>query len=277
MFVIYGTRPYFHSNKVVQHGFCSHCNHFVKATSFDARRFFHLYFIPLIPTEGKRRNHKLCPKCKVSQVFTPEDFNNLILHFKERSADAVIALMDGESTFTETEPGVDGQMPDSAEPIQAVPYLFSVFDWLYASGNVGFCEGILQQLTAPKCNYARSMLAANLATMRGDVSGALELYRTAAVAEPANPFPVTQQAFLLVAKKMVPDAIEAYKEAIKRTPQPSEQLGLYAQMVDLQMSQKQFPDAVASYEKLIEIEPRLANEKAISKGLAKARKKAGVA
>jgi tetratricopeptide (TPR) repeat protein len=276
MFVIYGTRPYFHRNKVAQYGFCDHCSHYVKASSFDARRFFHLYFIPLIPTEGKRRNHKTCPKCKVSQSFVPEDFNNLILRFKESSADAVIALLDGEKTFVETTQASDGQTSDAA-PLHAVPYLFTVFDWLYASGNASFCQGILQQLMAPSCNFARNMLTAKLATMQGDTSGAMEMYRSASLAEPTDPFPVTQEAFLLVSKKMVPEAIDAFKEAIRRTTEPSEQIGLYAQMVDLQMSQKQFPDAVVSYEKLIELAPMLANEKAISKGLAKARKKAGVA
>ncbi len=49
MIIIFGTRPTFRTEKVNQYDFCSQCNQFGKLRSYNATKFFHLYYIPLIP------------------------------------------------------------------------------------------------------------------------------------------------------------------------------------------------------------------------------------
>lgn len=269
MFIIFGTRPYFQSNKVSQYGFCAHCDQFVQAKSFDAMRFFHLYFIPLIPTQGKRRNHKTCPKCKACQIFEIEDFGRLIHQLKEQAADALVAVMAGESQFSL--PGA----PDDGEPIDAVPFLHNVFDWIYASGNAEFCDGVLHSLAGPDTSYAQQILSASLATMRGNLDGAIESFGAASLSSPSDPYPVVQRAHLLVERKRIDEAIDSYQKGLAMTGEPQGRLAICAQMVDHQMARKQFDDAVTSYETMIEIDPSLAEQKVISKGLKRAKKKAG--
>lgn len=290
MVIIWGSRPYFRSNVVVQHGFCEHCDQFAKLKSFDARRFFHLYYIPLIPTQGKRRNHKMCPKCKVSQVIEPEAFETIIRTFKQHSADALVAVLSGDETFrmsaVEPDPGavesVDesgGGVPepeDDDEPSDAVSYLHVVQDWIYAAGDAQFCEGIVQKLADPAVRYAREVLAGNLAIMRGNVDAAVEHYAAAADAKPDEAFPVLRRTHLLELKGRPEEVVEGYGRVIELVEDPRERLGPLIRMADQQMTLKRFGDAVTSYERVFEIEPSLASEKPIAKAYKKAKKKAGV-
>jgi hypothetical protein len=268
MVIIFGTRAYFRSNKVSQYGFCNHCDQFAKFSSFDAMRFFHLYYIPLIPTQGSRRNHKMCPKCNVVQLFEPNVFGEIITSLKDQTADAIVALQSGDTTFTDDKP--------DAEPIECVPFLHSVLDWLYAANNVEFCNSILSQLDSPNCRFARSILEAALETMRGNLDKAILAYKDAASVDPASPQPHQLMGHLLIQRNRREEAIDSYKSALALTSDPQIQLGLNIQLADQEMTAKRFADAAASYERAVQIRPELASHAPFAKALKKAKKKAGI-
>ncbi len=268
MILIFGTRPYFRFKKVTQQGFCAHCDRFAKLYSFNAMRFFHLYYIPLIPTQGRRRNHRTCSKCHACTVFEPQVFENIINSMKEQAADAVIAVQNGESTFENDE--------SEGEATHCVPFLHSVLDWLYASGNTEFCQGLLSQLSTPNCRYAHALLSAAFATMKGNLDVAIQAYTDAHNIDKQAVQPLQMRAHLLAERRRFDDAIQSYQSALAIAPEPETQFALNFQMVGHLMSTKRYADAVAAYEKILLLRPDLAQNASIVKPMKKAKKYAGV-
>jgi tetratricopeptide (TPR) repeat protein len=266
MVIIWGNRPYFRKNQAHQRGFCPHCGRFAAFKSFDARTFFHLYYIPLIPVAARKRFHKMCGNCNMAHEIELEPFQRIIDDLKQNTADAILALQDNEPTFT---------LASNNETIDAVDYLLSAMDWLYASQNKNFCVSLIQQLA--QCRFAQEMMIASLATMDGNVDHAIDHYTAASQADATRYEPFQHRAHLEIERKRVDDAIESYKQALSRTSQGPVQLGLNLQLVDLQMQRKAFADAVQTYDRILVLHPPLGNDKSFMKSVQKAKKKAGVA
>ncbi|MFO0086106.1 MAG: tetratricopeptide repeat protein [Pirellula sp.] len=236
--------------------------------SFTAMPFLHLYFIPVIPIGSRKRSHKLCGKCNQCQAFEPAVFDSIITRLKDQSADAIVALKSGDTTF-------DSDDPNEA-PIECVPFLHSVVDWLYASNNVAFCESMLSQLTEPECRYAQTMLRAALETYRGKPDDAINTYREASQIQQQSFQPHHARGLLLAARKKTIECIEAYRSAIAcSTPDIEYQLRL--ELVDIQTAAKQYTDAAATFDWLLAAKPDLLSNKDFMKLVNKNKRKAGIA
>ena len=266
--IIFGSRAYFRTKRVTQHGFCENCNGFAKLRSYTAMNFVHVYFIPVIPISGRKRNHKMCPKCNTGRELTPDGLEQLLLGLKERSADALVAIQSGDETFGEIH--LQTEQADNC-----VDFLRGAFDYLYAGGEREFCENIVSSLSGPDAAYPREMLGASLATMDGKIDAAIDRYESAATADSSQHAPHAQRGHLLVVRKRREEAIEAYRRALAITTEPGDQVGLHLQIADEQMTLKNFDQAAESYEAAIAIVPDLASDKAVAKSLKKAKKKSG--
>ena len=268
MIIIFGTRSYFRTKKSRQFGFCPHCNRFTKFSSWNGAKFFHLYYLPLIPLSGRVRHHKCCAKCRMLREFKPSEYDALLLRFKELAAHALLALRDGNRTF---------EMEDSAgEEHAPLETLLSTLDWFYASNDQDFIQGVLEQLNRPEFRYAESMVLAELAKIQGKLDEAISHYDAAGRVSPKNYEPVQQQAHLLVERKRFNEAIDAYQSALALAPDVDSELNIRLQLAEQQMARKLFPDAVANFEQILKINPELAHVKAVSNQFMKAKKKAGI-
>lgn len=269
MIIIWGNRPYFQKHVVNQHGFCSFCNNFSKLRSFDARSFFHLYYIPLIPLGAIQRNHKMCSKCNMTMQYDPAAFAQIINSLKSDTADAIVAVQNDEPTFTRDQP--------DAAPEDCVEFLEAVIDWLYASTNRDFCLGVLQQLAAPNCRYAHAMLTASMETLEGRMQQAIDAYNAASTIDPSKPVPHQRRGHLLTEQRKKDDAIKAYSASLGLAGENDDlKVALNIHLGQLQMDTKQFADAHASYERLFVLRPDLRTGSAFTKLAAKAKKKAGL-
>ena len=63
--IVYGSRMYFKKNVVNSFGECEHCGGFGKTTSYQARKFGHIYFIPLIPMGKSSQILRACKGCSM--------------------------------------------------------------------------------------------------------------------------------------------------------------------------------------------------------------------
>ena len=266
--IIFGTRAYFRTGRVTQHGFCENCNQLAKLRSYTAMNFVHVYFVPLIPISGRQRHHKMCPKCNRGREMSPDALTALINGLKERSADALVAMQSGDATFGEPD-------PHSGRGDDCVDFLRGAFDYLYAAGEREFCDTVIASLSSHDLAYAREMLAAAMATMDGKIDPAIEHYEAAALADSARPQPLAQRGHLLVTRRRRQEAIDSYQAALQRTGERGGRVGLLMQIADEQMALKQFDAAVDAFESAIAIVPSLAEDKSIAKNLKKARKKSG--
>lgn len=268
MIIIWGSRPYFRKNKAHQKGFCPHCGRFGGFSSFDAMTFFYLYYIPLIPMSKRKRFHKMCSHCSMTQQIEIESFNDIIQSLKSNSAEAVLAILDGEKTFS-----LEG---DDSEPIDAANYLLGAADWLYASGNKDFCVSIVGQLADPVGRFTQAMLLAHMRTMDGKLQEAIDHYNSATQIDASRYEPYQYKGSLEAETKQLEAAIASYQQVMKKAAEGTTQLSIGLQLVELQKQCKQFVEAVATYDRLLELHPPFANDKSFMKGVAKVKKKAGV-
>ncbi len=267
MYIVFGSRAYFRTNKVVRHGFCLFCNRFAKLQSFDARTCFHLYYIPLIPTEGRRRNHDICSVCSQGQTYEPETFEQIIENFRERSADAIIALKNREQTIP------SGNLDQ--DPIECIPYLHSAIDWFYAANDRDFCESILAQLNDPQLRFAQAMTRAALETAQGSIDEAIESYSNAIQANSKSVAALRSQAQLLGEKKRYDECLAAYQAACAASDEATK-YALMLELVDFQMTAKKHMEAATTYDWLLQANPDLEDNKKFMKLVNTARKKAGI-
>jgi len=62
--IVFGSRMYFKKNVVKSFEECEHCGVYGKMISYKARKFGHIYFIPLIPMGKSSQVLRECKKCK---------------------------------------------------------------------------------------------------------------------------------------------------------------------------------------------------------------------
>jgi len=209
----------------------------------------------------------MCDKCSQGQSIKPLDFASIIARLKDQSADAIIALKSGDMNF---------QLDDSSEEtIDCVEFLHNVIDWLYASNNIAFCEGMLSQLSEPECRYAQFILQSTLETFRGKVDNAILSYEQASQRNPQSYHAYHQRGLLLVTRKRFREAIEAYKAAITRAS-AQQQYQLTLELVDIQTVAKMYTEAATTFDGLLATNPDLLNNAAFMKLVKKNKKKAGI-
>ena len=97
--IIYGTRMYGKKNVVNGWGYCTNCDRYLKHSSYNGRKWGHLYFIPLIPDGPHVRVLKECGKCS-NGLHIPETEVPAMLDDLRQSCDkALAALIAGQSEF----------------------------------------------------------------------------------------------------------------------------------------------------------------------------------
>lgn len=61
--IFYGTKDYYKHNSAYHFDVCEHCGHLGHLHDHNAIRFFHIYWVPVLPL-GKKRILNQCPACK---------------------------------------------------------------------------------------------------------------------------------------------------------------------------------------------------------------------
>ena len=270
MVIIWGTKPYFKTKKVKSHGFCAHCQQFVKRSSFNAKTFFHLYYIPLIPTSARVRHHQMCPKCSKYLAFPLEQFAATVVTLKARCAEAIMALAEGESKVT----FADGD--SESEPVACIDYLIDAVDWLHDAAEQGFVDGVVEKLRQTKQSFAEQAIQAELSRIQGRRREAIDQLQAILNSHGIHSGSAKRRAALLTVEKRHVESAEAWSKALSVESDARQKVRLLALRVDALMAGKQWTEAVKVYADLLVAAPSLANDKAIKKLYAKARKKAGV-
>jgi tetratricopeptide (TPR) repeat protein len=266
MFIIWGTRSFFRTSQCRHFGFCFRCNQFSKFKSWNGTNFFHLYYFPLIPLEGRRRNHAFCAKCGGGEPYRLPDFENATLKVKEQSALALLAIQNAEKTFS-----VDDA---SSAEFDALYFLEHALKWFHACNDSDFYAGILEQLKLPGCQYAEAMLLATGATLSGKLDDAVYHYQNAAKLRPNEPEPLQRSGQLLVERGKTDLAIAAYQQAAELTRDSELELSILLPLAEQLMRAKRFAEAEQTLDRILTLHPPVAQDKTFSKMLGKAKKKA---
>ncbi len=86
--IVYGVRLYGKDNVRVRFDPCPSCGALGKLSSFDAAKFFHIYWIPLIPL-GRKRVMDSCPSCKMHRELGLREYRKV----KRETLDGTVQAM----------------------------------------------------------------------------------------------------------------------------------------------------------------------------------------
>jgi tetratricopeptide (TPR) repeat protein len=201
--------------------------------------------------------------------FSLPEFEASTLRFKEEAAFAILALQHGETSFVADESlGLE---------MDALSFLEQTLHWLNAANDHEFIQGILDQLRNPNCQYAEAMLQASLATLKGNLEGAVSHYQSAAQISRSMPEPHRRAAYLLEQKGNREAAIEAYRAAIALTKDPIDEQNLQLQLLEQLKLSKRFLDAEQTLERLLVLDPSQSENKSFMRQFAKIKAKADAA
>lgn len=140
--IIYGTRNYYKHDSAYHFDHCRSCGRLVSLHSYNAKRFFHVYWIPLIPA-GKMRVLDACPACRASREVRLKDWT---LHREsnyepllrlvrtgnvdETQADDLLVLIRRSGTkaeFVAVAPKILSRYSQNASLLAKLGWLFFVF------------------------------------------------------------------------------------------------------------------------------------------------------
>ena len=259
--IIYGSRMYFKKNRVVSFGKCDSCGKYGKQQNYDARKFGHLYFIPLIP-EGKAvRVVGECAKCKIGTHIPVANVGEL----QDATVDGVLKDCDrlraGEREYTD-----EGGKQDAAANIAGAVGM------IYRLAGKGDAETLMNEVRGAGDAGATALAEASLCKVQGDVDAAVQHYRTAEQAMPASAVPVYLRGGLLASVGRPEEAAEALERAAAMAP---DDVGIKLELVDVCTNAKRFDRAAELFDAAFALVPALAGDKKLVKLYKRACKKAG--
>ncbi len=90
--IIYGSRMYGKKNQVRSHGTCPHCRKVAPQESYDARKWGHLYFIPIVPMGGHVRVVRECSSCHMGSHIERDKLPDIVASLQKLLDQAVVAV-----------------------------------------------------------------------------------------------------------------------------------------------------------------------------------------
>ncbi|MAE60477.1 MAG: hypothetical protein CMJ49_03870 [Planctomycetaceae bacterium] len=259
--IVYGSRMYGRKNVVRGWGYCEHCGKYGKNTSCNARKWGHLYFIPLIPEGPRVRVIKDCAKCSNGVSIPESNVPDVLNDMRRTNESALAALGAGETQFND-----DGTMTPCAE------VLAGSIEALYCLNAADYADSILASLQEHNFTYAHQLALGELLEFKGNLDDAAEAYWKAAEAEPSDAYPLIAIGSTHMKRNDPAGAVPIYETALElsenRFPVLQILLSVYSMTND-------HNKVVDTYEECFELVPELTQDKSVLKDYRKTCKKAG--
>ena len=261
--IIYGSRMYGAKNVVHAHGVCEHCGRLVRHKSYDARKFGHLYFIPLIPAGGPVRVLKECPSCNHG-VHVPQD--QAAAYYGEIESlmpKCVAAAIEGDHEFV-----IDA----SGETSPTGPFLTTAIETLYIFGSKADIPEILDILRDGGAEYEYLVARSAHEDLTGDHGTAEQSMLDAAAILSDAPYPLVMLAQFAGRRGDPHRQLELLHQT--NNMQGGQNVELMLQMADIYEALNQYDQMIEMMDRCIALVPELAEDKKFMKLHKKYSKKA---
>jgi tetratricopeptide (TPR) repeat protein len=262
--IIFGSRMYGKRNLVEGWGQCEHCGTYGKVRSYNARKWGHLYFIPLIPEGPRVRVVKECRSCSHGLHIPETEVPGVLESVSARNERALAALDAGEAAFVEED---DGSRTD------AVATLAGSVELLIGLGDDGRVGGLLDTLRAGGHTLAYHMVEGAVQEFEGALDDAAASYEAAAEAAPDDPTPLVWLGAVRLRQGRADDARRAYEAALPLADEGGKVL-LLQDLITVYEALDDYDRAAATYEQCFELAPPLREEKKFVKAYRRACKRA---
>lgn len=258
--IIFGTRMYGRKNEVRSHGRCPHCGRMGKQTSYDGRKWGHLYFIPIIPEGGRVRVFQECASCRKGMHVPIEKLSGIVEGLTTTMGRVVAA-----TGAKETEVEIDGRR----RPVAAV--VNSVVGEVHCLLGPQEVVRFLDRLREARADEELVLAEAKAAETAGRTKEADGKYHELA-GRSKNPVMLYQAARFLRDQARIAEAVAVAErlEMMAVTDLDVKQL-----LIDCYGAQREWAKLATAYENCFLIAPDLMKAGAIRKAYKKACKKAG--
>jgi hypothetical protein len=258
--IIYGSRMYGRKNRIVSQGRCVHCGKIGTQTSYDGRKWGHLYFIPLIPSGGHVRVLRECASCRVGSHIPVEKLPGIIESLQKTLDQAVVALGAKESKM---------ELGGKAQSVASV--IGSHIGDVYCLIGEKEVAQLLQNLKAVDASEELLLAEAKIAELSGRTGQAAAKFGELSERS-QDPLVLYQIARFFFEQARLGEATALAERLETRFVADLEVKQL---LIDCYLAGKHWAKVATTYESCFLIAPGLRNEKSILKAYQKACKKAG--
>jgi tetratricopeptide (TPR) repeat protein len=177
--IIYGSKMYGKKNVVQGWGYCDSCGAYGQKTSYNARKWGHLYWIPLIPDGPRVRVVNECKKCSQGIHLPETEIPALLADLHKRLENAQSALLAGKKEFNE-----GGTM------ISCTACLSDAIDTIYSLSAEDHARQVLTTLQQNGLTYAYHIVNGEALESQGKLDEAAKSYCQAADCDPNDTRPL---------------------------------------------------------------------------------------
>lgn len=259
--VLYGSRMYGRGNKVRGWGICEHCGRYAENTSYDGKKWGHIYYIPLIPLGKKVRVIKECKKCSHGIHLPIDSVPKVLDSIQKITGKAVLALLKGENDFTH-----------NGKQIEATPYLADSVEMLHCLEADAHLDNIITTLKEKGLNHPYLLIQGKSLEFMGNLPEAERHYTRAIQRKPRDVTSFLASGLVYIKMGEFQKAKTVYEKGLVFA---EKKLPFYRNLLTVYEGLKEHSKLAATYEKCLELVPGLKNERKFMRGYKKACRKAG--
>lgn len=260
--IIYGSQMYFKENVVKSMGVCEHCGRFSKQTSYQGRKFGHIYFIPLIPMSPRAQVLNECSSCKMGSHIPLEQLEPILEDIRDNFKTWIGHVQDGKN-----------EIHLEGEPVNVGVLLHDLLENLYLLQEVDSAGSIVSVLKSQEMHSEAELVSARWHELQGDLNRAIASYQTAHEHSPEELHILYNIGRLQRLQGNIPQALLTFEKCLELEPQS---LAARLEIAGIHEGQKDFPKIVESYDQVYDLCPELVGDKGMQKMYKKACKKSGV-
>ena len=262
--LIYGSRMYFKKNHVRSFGECEHCGKYGKRVSYRARKFGHIYWIPLIPMGAHSQILRECKSCNMGAHIPTDRLEPMIDTLSDQFKSWIMELSDGKTEITIE--------PDDP-PTNIGLLIAGILEDLYCLKEIEDVNSITDVLDANGLQYERHFVMGRWHEIQGDLDQAASAFQAAGNAKPNDGPAVFQLGLIEILRGDSAAAETAFNRYLQLYPDDHsphlELLGLYE-------GKRDYPKLVTCLDTLFERIPELLDQKKLVKLYKKSLKKSGM-
>ena len=261
--IIYGSRMYGRRDVVKGWGSCESCGIYSLQSSYNGRKWGHLYFVPLFPLSSKVRVLKECSHCSHGMHIPEKDVADMIGNLRKRSDAALAALISGQQEFDS-----DGTV------LSCAACLSDSVDFFHCLLADDYVRLVLAALQEKNLDYVYHLVNGESQQFHGKLDDAEASYRKAVACEPQDVLPLSCLGSIHLKKNDYDGARLIYEKTLELA---QDKLPVHQVLLTVYNALDCHAELTKSYEACFSLLPELAQDKKFVKAYKKACKKAGKA
>ena len=263
MFIVFGSKMVGRKKHVRSWGRCHKCGTYGKQRHYTARKWGHIYYIPILPSGSQVRVINECRKCRNGIHITAADVPRTLEGAVRRSNAAINALVTGQERYD-----------DAGMQEPCIPTLTGVARTFHALAEPAYTQWLLTTLREEDLPLAHAIVQGQILELNGDLDQAETMYKQAVTDHPDSEFARRSLASAYIHggdKAKARDTLDTVLEMCKT---PEDKVAILRILIGLNEDMKDYSEACKCYDECFELSPRLTGEKKFAKAYRKACKKA---